>query len=409
MWEGRGGDKVLLKFFCLMTFIAFGVVSGQDRFEETVNVNTAFAWDVFEVLRKEPGNLLFSPYTIGSGLTLLYEGAEGVTANEIRSVLGIKLSPSEQTEKFSQLTRHLTSYRRDLNPDFKLVLIDSLWLQTGFALLPSFSQDLPIELQDRIRRLDFARQTEAARSEINRRVLERTYGRIPDIINQDILSPNSKMVLVTGAYLKARWQQPFQKQFTRNGSFFPTADNTVSIPMMEVTGNFSLLKDEDVWLLELPYMPVRSSPLQFSMVIILPTKQESWQAFENGLSQEKWEDWLSRLLPAQPVTAVVPKFSLANSMELKRAMERLGVASAFGEGADFSRMTTAKGILLSQVVHKAFFSIDEMGADVSANGMVKPQDVSSKAFVFRVERPFLFVVMEKSTGTILFIGRFLAP
>lgn len=394
-------------------------ITAEEKISEALqeNINTAaqdnnyFAWNLYSLLRnKTKDNIIFSPISISSTFVVVYAGAAGTTASQMQKALHFSLDQSELQPAFHKLTQQLTSYNQDINNDFRLKLVNSIWVQTGFPLRPEFLQQLPVDYQDRIRMVDFALQPDSVRNEINRRVLERTYGRIVDIIPFGMISKSTRLMLVTGIYAKAKWQMPFNPSHTKPAPFF-NKDKTITTPMMETLASFPYLKTESFSMVELPYTPARDSPLQLTMVVVLPDSKNGLDAVEKEFSIEGLNKWMSQM-SQQRVRVTLPKFSFSEGLSIKELLEKLGMPVAFTPQADFSKMTSVQGLAIGDVVHKAFIEVDENGTEAAAATAVSMNLTSmpsQKIEEFRADHPFIFFMIEKSTGAILFVGRLINP
>lgn len=384
----------------------------KENIATVVRDNKAFAFQLYSFLSKSSGNLIFSPFSISSAFAMVYTGAAGETEAEMKRTFHFSLSEEDLNKAMSQLTRDFTSYNREDNPDFRLLINNSIWADNSLVFLPDYIQRLLVDYQYRVRRVDFATQTEAARIEINRWVREHTYGRIIDIVPPGGIDSSTRLMLVSAIYLKARWEQLFNPQLTRQAPFFPNREKTVSVSMMENTSRFNFFKGENVSMLELPYLSVRSSELNFSFMIILPNETTGLTKVEEELTPDQIVNWMSEMKP-QRVNAIIPKFTITKTLTLNETLEHMGMTLSFSRRADFSKMTGTKELAISKAIHKAFIVIDESGTEAAAATTVSMNLTSIAtqlpSIVFRADHPFIFFIIEKSTGTVLFIGRFESP
>lgn len=409
-------------FTLLFAYASSQCASGQplSQNEKSGNITTAdvatqnfdnniFGLNVYASLKNLSENIVFSPFSISSTFVVIYGGAVGDTQNQMKNVLQYSLKPEYVPVALNQMTRMLTSYNRDMNPDFRLAFVNSLWFQSDFLFLPNFMNAQPIDFKERIRFIHFDQEPELSRKQINRSVLERTYGRLSEILPPKMITTDTKLVLVTGISLKARWQNVFNSQNTHQAPFFPDARRTFTVPMMENTGSYSFLKTDAFSLLEIPYAPLYSSSLQLSLFVLLPNQRENLAQVEQMLSMENIETWLKQM-KVQNVHVSIPKFQMGENINLKDLLKQMGMPSVFSQDANFSKMTNEK-IHVDQAVHKAFFLIDELGTEISTPPQTRNKDLfdTKPPVLFRADHPFLFFIMEKSTGTILLLGRLKNP
>ena len=382
------------------------------KIQSVVRDNNTFATQLYALLKKQEGNLFFSPYSISSALAMTYAGASGITQEQMQKVLHFSLPETETLAGFSAL-QHFFTRRSDVELSPRLLLANSLWIQSGFSLLPSFLDVMTRNFLAALHEVDFSKHTEDARTEINRWVKEHTEGRISDLLSSNDLQSSTRLVLASAIYMKANWLVPFDEKNTHSGSFF-SPGKTVSVPMMDHTGFFPLYQGDSFAALELPYRsaPGTSSP-KLAMLVLLPKEKQGIASFEAELTEPNLAKWIT-LLKQQRVHILLPKFTFTQSFSLNDALKNLGMGSAFiPNQADFSRMTGSKDLMIGQVVHKAFIAVDENGTEAAAATAVSMNLTAilepEKPYEFIVDHPFGFVIFEKTTGSILFIGRVSTP
>lgn len=385
---------------------------GQAELATTTRDNTLFGIHLFSLLKQRSDNFVFSPFSISSTFAVIYGGANGETETQMKKGLQFSLTRDVASAAINDLTRSLTSYNRDVNPHFRLSLVNSLWFQSDFPLQAGFLSQLPLDFHERIRFVDFNTEPEAVRSKINRSVLERTYGRISDILPIGMVNKETKLILITGINLKARWQQPFKTQSTHTASFFSDSPpyKTISVAMMENTGRYPILETDSFSLLEMPYAPLYSSPLQLSFFILLPHHKVSPETLEQWLLPNRLKSLVSQM-QVQDVHVSIPKFQITDGFNLKDPLKQLGMQVPFTEQADFSKMTDKK-LKIDEVFHKAFITIDEWGTEIASapiNSTVAAPSEKQGPIFFQANRPFIFFIMEKSTGTLLLLGQLRNP
>jgi serpin B len=289
---------------------------------------------------------------------------------------------------------------------FKLSMVNALWGQSGYTFQPDFLDVLSKYYGAGMHTLDFIKNQEAARQAINQWVSQQTNQRIQDLIARGVITPNTRLVLTNAIYFKASWQKAFEKSRTTNGPFFVSNDSAVQVPMMHGSAMYGYAKENGVQVVELPY-----SNADFSMVIVMPDAGTFGQ-FEQTLDASKMAALINDL-KQEEVDLTMPKFTFDDSFSLAKTLQGLGMTDAFTPGvADFSKIDGGKGQLFIQdVVHKAFIAVDEQGTEAAAaTGVVAgitamPAD-SAKVVI---DHPFLFLIRNKQSGAILFIGRVVNP
>ncbi|MGA1531111.1 MAG: serpin family protein, partial [Kiritimatiellia bacterium] len=242
---------------------------------------------------------------------------------------------------------------------------------------------------------------------INDWVELQTRDKIQNLIPGGALNALTRMVLVNAVYFNGKWDRPFSPEATLEQPFFVSESETKPVPMMYQELRAGYLETAEAQVLELPY-----KNYTMGMTVVLPSRGSSLAALENALTPEQLVDWLT--LPRREVKVYLPKFTMTSQFNLARVMKALGMLDAFDGGkADFSGMTEAiQDLFISEIIHKAFVDVSEEGTEAAAATAVMMRTTSIRLDpvpVFRADRPFLFFITEKSTGSILFAGRFIEP
>jgi len=377
----------------------------EKRFEErtarhtVVNGNTAFALDLYQQLRREPGNLFFSPYSISTALAMTYAGARGETEKQMAKALHFDLPQEKLHAVFAEVQTGLTEAQR--TNGVQLFVANSLWLAKGMSLQKNFLDRMEKNYATRLTALDYG-QTEAARQTINRWVEDQTKDKIKDLLQRGILSPATVLVLANAIYFKGDWLTPFNPTNTVAMPFHLSASNKVNVPMMHQWKlKCGFHANAEAQLLELPYVGNR-----LSLVVILPNQKNGLAQLELGLTVPKLKQWIGNLHSGAKVDVWLPKFKTTSYFLLNEKLKALGMVDAFG-AADFSGIFGARGPYISAVVHKAYLEVNEQGTEAAAATGVMMK--VSKGPDFLADHPFLFLIRDKTTGSILFMGRIMNP
>lgn len=376
--------------------------AGEPDVGALVRGNTAFALDLYDQLKAQDGNLFFSPYSISSALAMTTAGARGETAAQMEKVLHFAPGGGEAHAAFETLQERLETVQA--RGVVQLAVANSLWPQKDYPFLPEFLELVKARYDAGITPLDFAGETEGARTTINRWVEEKTREKIRDLIAQGNLDPLTRLVLVNAIYFKGSWASRFDAARTEEADFQVAADSTVKVPMMAQTRKYSYAEMDDRQVLKLPY-----EGGDLSMLVVLPREKAGLAALEAGLSLERLAEWTSQLAERE-VRVLLPKFKLTwGAVELNRNLMALGMADAFDDQrADFSGMDGRMGWLyIGLVLHKAFVEVNEEGTEAAAATAVamRVKSMPRPPVEFRADHPFLFLIQEEETGTILFMGR----
>ena len=381
-------------------------VPAQDL-RELVRGNSAFAFDLYQALREQKsGNFFYSPLSISIALAMTWAGARGETEREMAAVLHFTLPQERIHPAFNALDLELAQRGQSKEGQgLRLHLANAIWGQRGYRFLPQFLDTLARNYGAGLRLLDFKGNPEAARKAINDWVSERTEGRIPDLIPEGVIDFLTRLVLTNAIYFKAAWAEPFDKNLTSDGPFYLLDGSQVLVPMMRQTTKLRYVKGDGFQAVELPY-----EGGEVAMVILLPDMGR-FEEFERSLNAEQVEEILGKL-EYHEVILRMPRFRVESAFRLAQTLAGMGMPSAFQPGqADFSGMDGTRNLYISAVLHKAFVSVDEAGTEAAAAtaAVVKITALPSMVVEITVNRPFIFLIRDRLTGSILFIGRVVNP
>jgi serpin B len=375
--------------------------------DAVVKANTAFATALYRKEKDKAGNLFFSPYSVSTALAMTSAGARGQTAAEMARVLHFdSLSPAALAKAFGGLARDLKKSQTENLAD--LALANSVWCQQDVTLKPEFSSLVKDVYGAEAKSVDFLRASEDARRKINDWVARETRDKIKDLLQPRQISPQTLLVLANAIYFKSQWASRFQAAATHPAPFFTAPGRQVETPMMSQSLKLRSGEFDQFSLFALPYT---SNAL--SMIILLPREVDGLPRLEQQLTSHNLIQWLTDLdrQPELKATVFLPKFKLDCRLELTRDLAAMGMPTAFGAGADFSGMSTNQGVSISDVVHQAFVEVNEEGTEAAAAIAVvmKRTALERPPTIFRADHPFLFLIRENRTGSILFLGRLTEP
>jgi len=374
---------------------------GHSGVEAAVRGNTEFALALYQKLRTVEGNLFFSPYSISTALAMTYAGARGDTATQMAQALHFFLDQEQLHPAFASLEARLGETGRE--GQVQLRVANALWPQKGYPLLEAFLALTKRYYGVEVRAVDYG-DTETARATINRWVEDNTEHKIKDMIPPGVLNAVTLLVLVNAIYFKGNWASPFDEGLTRDERFWVTPGEAVRVPMMSKTHEYRYGERDGLQVLELAY-----AGGDLSMVVLLPKEVDGLAEVEERLSVENLGKWTERLWQSE-VQVLLPRFEITFPFSLNEVLISMGMVDAFGD-ADFSGMDGSKVLYISAVLHKAFVAVNEEGTEAAAAtaAMMRTMGISLPPPVFRADHPFVFLIRERSTGSVLFLGRVANP
>jgi len=364
--------------------------------KELVAGNNAFAFDLYQALRTNECNLFFSPYSISLALAMTYAGARDNTAIEMAETLHFTLQQDRLHPALNAVGEKLLD--RDANID--LTVANALWGQAGYPFLPDFLAVLDTGYDAGLRRADFIGAPEGARRDINDWVSDATEGKIEDLMGPGTITPDTRLVLANAIYFKGTWKVQFDAKKTEFAPFYRLDGSQVKVPMMRVKEHFPYTEGMDFQAIELPY-----TGDALSMVILLP-RAGMFEDFEANLSVERLDAILAQLC-SEKVQLRMPRFELTSEFSLADTLAELGMPDAFTGAADFSGMDGTRDLFIGCVAHKAYVSVNEEGTEAAAATGVSM--VLSLPAMMTIDHPFIFLIRDIETGTILFMGRVVDP
>jgi len=366
--------------------------------------NTAFALDLYAKLREQDGNLFLSPYSISTALAMTYAGARGQTAEQMAKTLHFILDEDRLHPAFAALQAQTDAGGK--GKGYQLSVANALWGQEGYKFLQPFLDVNEKHYGAGLRKVGFQKDPEAARQTINTWVEKQTQDRIKELLKKGIIKPLTTLVLTNAIYFKGDWSSQFKEEATRDAPFTLADGNKVTVPLMHQTETFPWFATETFRAIELPYVGK-----DLSMIAFLPSKADGLPALEKSFTAENLAKWMPRLRP-QKIMVWLPKFKMTSAFGLKDTLAAMGMPDAFAPGAaDFSGMDGSRQLYISAVVHKAFVEVNEEGTEAAGATAVVVARESMPAPLprFRADHPFLFLIRDNRTGSILFIGRVANP
>lgn len=402
---------------CLLIAMTVGLLAvltspapARDEVSATTKQQTAplndFAFSLYEQLRAgEDGNVFLSPYSIHAALTMTAEGAAGNTADQMLKTLQWaahdKLDPHENSAALLGWLNAMAGEK------LRLSVANAVWVQDGYPLKAPFIRTINAQYEAKIAPLKFKTTPDAARRTINAWVAERTEDKIEDLMPEGSIDNMTRLVLTNAIHFKGAWVHAFNDGATKDRPFTLADGEAVKAPLMFQTDRFRYAEFFGGKAVGLPY---KDGSLE--MVVLLPNEPGGLAKLEKQLSAKMLDEWLSGFNPRR-VKLWLPKFELKWRQSLNETLAAMGMPDAFDRGkADFSNITDAESLHINAVVHEAYVKVDERGTEAAAATGIGIRATSAninKPVEFKADNPFLYLIRDRETGAILFLGRMLDP
>ena len=380
-----------------------------------VSDNNTFALDLYHAISDKDENLFFSPHSISIAMAMTWAGAENQTETQMANTMQFNFVQDKMHSLFNELDLDLNN-RNQNDPEnndkyLKLNISNEVWGQKGYPFLEPYLDTLMINYGAGIRLVDFASAPQQARIDINNWVSEQTENRIEQLLSPNDITNMTRLVLTNTIYFNATWAIPFDPDKTYDGVFYLEDGTTVTVPMMipeagrgENGEHYAATDGPDYQAVELPYYGD-----EFSMVIIIPDSG-LFGAFEQNLDSSVIDEIVDNL-EVQEITLRMPKFECESRLNLSETLSGMGMPDAFAPGvADFSGMDGTLNLFIGKVIHQASITLDEIGTEAAAaTAVIMELTAVPNRLEITIDRPFLYIIRDNQTGTILFLGRIKNP
>ena len=397
----RNGLATLSLTATLASAVAAGPSPEKPPHELAKPLN-GFALELLKRVGKPGENAFISPYSIHSALTMTAMGAAGRTAEQMLETLG--WAGAEGLDPHAHSGAALRWLNARAGKRLELSIANAAWVQKDWPLKSAFKRTVTNQYGAKAANVDYKRNAPQARKTINRWVAERTAGKIEDLIPEGELNRRTRLVLTNAIYFKGSWKHPFDEEKTKKRPFTLASGEEVKAPLMRQTAKFRYADFDGGKALQLPYA---DGPLE--MVVLLPERPAGLAALEKRLSAEKLDEWLSDGTKRE-VRLSLPKFEVTFKEKLKNPLKAMGMRLAFDrQRADLSEISSRKEQLyIDQVFHQAYVAVDEAGTEAAGATGVEISAVSLPP-AFKADHPFVYLIRDRESGSILFAGRMLDP
>jgi serpin B len=411
---------VLIQFFLVL---AFSQIFSPDLLEAASAPNAknpevdvfipqlnTFTFQLYAQMKDEKTNVVISPYLLSASMASVYAGAEFSTQTQIGRTLRYQSLPAEMTSIFALLNEKLMIYTPVGFTDPNFQGYQALWFPRGTKIFPAYEKEI-VPLKAVLRFTDLGTRPDAARTEINSWLRAKSQGKLEDLLVSREFTVDSQPLLSMGVFFRGKWERAFDPQRTAYRSFFPDNSTTISVPTVHTSGMYPVVIDENFTVVELAYDSPKAHFPKPVMWLIIPRDLHDSRGIETGFTADKFMKWKNQM-QSQLIELAVPQFKLSTSIDFKEAMQKMGLMIPFTEDADFSGISSIKGMRFTHLVQRAQLSFDEKGADAGLlTERYSPSSYNPREIPLKIsaDHPFAFLIYDKATDIILLIGRVVNP
>lgn len=374
---------------------------GKSDYNTIVSPNNKLGFDLLEEVEpNENGNTFISPTSLLMALSMVYNGADGDTKEEMADVLHAKGIRAEELNKANASLMSMLDSKAD---DIQLHVANSMWLNKNFHFQDDFSESNEDYFNAKIKEIDVG--DDASANEINDWVKKSTNDKIDTMVDPP-LNPNLVAMLINAIYFNGEWTHPFDPEQTEDQSFHLKDGKTKDVPFMKLDQELPYIENDDFQAISLPY----GEDGDMSMKVFLPDENADLEDFQKKFTQENWEQWLDEFYETDG-DLWLPKFQSEYEVTLNDTLKELGMTSAFDDGAGFSKIVEEREQLkISEVKQKTFLDVNEKGTEAAASTSVEIEETAAMdSFTMKVDRPFMIVIHDEKTNAILFMGMIADP
>jgi len=406
---------VLVSAILILCSIGTPMLAQDDPVVVAVGDNNRFAFDLYrQVSTVNEGNFVFSPFSVSLALAMTYNGAAGDTAAEMASTMQFTLDREVLSRTMASLTAQIllasNAEASEFEPERRLAIANALWGEQTFPFNAAFLAQLEADYGAGLQLVDFVQAAETAREQINTWIEEQTNGLIQDIVPQGAVTDLTRLVLANAIYFKSNWINQFSEALTQDQTFTLMDGSTVTVPMMRQEERSLYLVDNGYQAISLPYGG------GLAMEIYMPDAG-NFAAFEQTFIPDMMLMFRNSATLGE-VALIMPRWETESDIPMTDLLQQMGMQLPFTSDADFSGMVdttqTDEAIFITDVLHKAFISVDENGTEAAAATVVMMGATSAmpdptQPFPFTIDRPFIYTIVDQTTGSVLFMGRVLDP
>lgn len=381
---------------------------GTQQNQNVALANNQFGLDLYlrYAKNKKAGeNIFFSPFSISSAIGMTYEGARGITAQEIADVFHFPSDIQKLRNEYKSIYENINSK----NEYYKLSVANSLWVQKDYKLSDDYIKNVKTYYDGQVTNLNFIEEVDKAVNTINSWVESKTANKIKNLLSKENVPPSTRLILTNAIYFKGEWLNKFREYTTKEKEFIAGDGSKYQTKMMRQVNYFDYAESDNIQLLKLPYIGDN-----LSMLVILP-KNNNLSSTEKSFNYKQLNGWILKL-KSKKVDISMPKFKIETKESIAEDLKSMGMPTAFSNNADFSGITNTKELSISDVIHQTFIENKEDGTEAAAatamtmmSSSPPPQPEKEKIYIFNANHPFIFLIQQNKTGNILFMGRIAKP
>lgn len=395
--------------FCLLAASSPLFAAQSDDLSQLAESNSQFAFSLYPSIDSREKNFVFSPYSISTCLSMVYIGARGDTETQMQKALHLNIDRKNIGKASNALNQSLLPAKEE-HPSYKLNVANAIWVDPETFLLTDFRFAIEQQFKATLSKINFSVPSHAVKT-INDWTSEQTEGKIPEILSENDISANTRLVLTNAVYFQGEWTSPFDPKTTQDWPFHPTPDLSLAVKMMHQTFTLPYYENNLLQLAAVPFIGKSTEGGSLAFVLLLPKSAENFSAMANELP-DSFPQWLKQLSP-QRIELKLPKFTVNTRIPLNDPLKEMGMEDAFDSNANFVGIDGMRDLFLNKVVHQAFFALDEKGvtatAATAASMSVTSMPDKTPPIKLIADHPFLFFIIDLKSQEMLFMGKVLQP
>ena len=362
--------------------------------------NNEFALNMYDIIKDEPGeNIFFSPISVFIAMAMSYEGTDGQTASEIKDVFGLLPDDESRRNAIKSAIQTLEAN----NTEYTLNVANALWIKDTFNPYQRYVDVLSTYYDSSVGKIN---TSQSSYDMINNWASDATNEKITNIIEPPIINIYTAIILTNAVYFNGTWVSEFKPTATQNRDFWVDSENSIKTEMMKQSKSFNYTKIDGIKMIQMPYKGDR-----ISMLAIIPDDSASMESLEKKLSMASLSRWIDNMTPTA-VEVLFPKFKINVDYDLIPILKDAGIKDAFEEGANFSKLSD-DFTYISNALHFAFVDVNEKGTEAAAVTVIVNDKIADFSMLyaetFHADQPFIFMIWDSETNSILFIGKIINP